>query len=91
MLRKMGATIAIGTDSLASARSLSMVENMRLLGDIPLTELLTYATLNGAKALGIAEEKGSLEVGKRPGLVVLSNIDMQAMCLTAESYARRII
>ena len=91
MLREMRATIAIGTDSLASARSLSMVENMRLLGDIPLTELLTYATLNGAKALGIAEEKGSLEVGKRPGLVVLSNIDMQAMRLTSESYARRII
>ena len=91
MLREMEATIAIGTDSLASARSLSMVENMRLLGDIPLTELLTYATINGAKALGIAKEKGSLEVGKRPGLVVLSNIDMQAMRLTAESYARRII
>ena len=91
MLREMEVTIAIGTDSLASARSLSMVENMRLLGDIPLTELLTYATINGAKALGIAKEKGSLEVGKRPGLVVLSNIDMQAMRLTAESYARRII
>jgi cytosine/adenosine deaminase-related metal-dependent hydrolase len=91
MLREMGATIAIGTDSLASARNLSMIENMRLLGDIPLAELLTYATLNGAKALGIAERKGSIEVGKRPGLVVLSNVDMQAMRITTESYATRII
>jgi imidazolonepropionase-like amidohydrolase len=91
MLREMGATIAIGTDSLASARHISMVENMRLLGDIPLAELLTYATLNGAKALGIEKQKGSLEVGKRPGLVVLSDIDMQAMRISEESYARRII
>jgi imidazolonepropionase-like amidohydrolase len=68
-----------------------MIENMRLLGDIPLAELLTYATLNGAKALGIAERKGSIEVGKRPGLVVLSNVDMQAMRITTESYATRII
>jgi imidazolonepropionase-like amidohydrolase len=87
----MGAQIAIGTDSLASARHLSMVENMRLLGDVPLAELLTYATLNGAKALGIAERKGSIEEGKQPGLAVISGLDMQAMRLTLESTSRRII
>ena len=91
LFRDMGAHIAIGTDSLASARHLSMVENMRLLGDVPLAELLTYATLNGAKALGIAERKGSIEVGKQPGLAVISDIDMQSMRLTAESQSRRII
>ena len=91
LYREMGAQIAIGTDSLASARHLSMVENMRLLGDVPLAELFTYATLNGAKALGIAERKGSIEVGKQPGLVVISGVDMQAMRLTAESTSRRII
>jgi cytosine/adenosine deaminase-related metal-dependent hydrolase len=91
MLREMGATIAIGTDSLASARHLSMIENMLLLGNIPLNELLTYATLNGAKALGIADKKGSLEVGKQPGLAVISGVDMQTMRLTTESESRRII
>lgn len=91
LYREMGAQIAIGTDSLASARHLSMVENMRLLGDVPLAELLTYATLNGAKALGIAERKGSIEVGKQPGLAVISGVDMQAMRLTPESTSRRII
>jgi imidazolonepropionase-like amidohydrolase len=53
--------------------------------------LLTYATLNGAKALGIAERKGSIEVGKQPGLAVISGVDMQAMRLTPESTSRRII
>jgi imidazolonepropionase-like amidohydrolase len=87
----MGAKVAIGTDSLASARHLSMVENMRLLGEIPLAELLTYATLNGAKALGIADRKGSIEIGKQPGLAVISGIDFQAMRLTEESISTRII
>ena len=91
MLRKMGATVAIGTDSLASARHLSIVENMRLLGDIPLNELLTYATLNGARALGIEDKKGSIEVGKQPGLAVISGVDMQTMRLTKESESRRIV
>lgn len=91
LYRELGAQIAIGTDSLASARHLSMVENMRLLGDVPLAELLTYATLNGAKALGIAERKGSIEVGKQPGLAVISGVDLQAMRLTPESQSRRII
>ena len=91
MFREMGAKVTIGTDSLASARHLSMVENMRLLGDIPLDELLTYATLNGAEALGIADRKGSIEVGKQPGLAVISGIDFQAMRLTEESASTRII
>ena len=91
MLREMGATIAIGTDSLASTRHISMVGNMRQLGNIPLAELLTYATLNGAKALGIAEKKGSIEVGKQPGLAVISGIDLHTLQLTPESVSTRII
>lgn len=91
MLREVNASIAIGTDSLASARNLSMVENMRLLGEVPLAELLTYATINGAKALGVANRKGSIEVGKQPGLVVISGVDLQALRLTPESESRRIV
>lgn len=91
MLREMGATIAIGTDSLASARSLSMLDNLRLLGDIPLNELLTWATYNGAAALGIDATKGSLAIGKAPGLVVIEGADLHALSLTPEATSRRII
>lgn len=92
LFRSMGANIVIGTDSLASARRLSMVDNMRLLGDdIPLAELLTYATLNGARAMGIEATKGSLEVGKRPGIVVLSNLDLHGLRLTEDSQTNRVI
>ena len=91
MLRNMGANIAIGTDSLASARSLSMIENLRMFDNIPLNELLCYATINGAKALGIDDIKGSIEPGKRPGLVVIEGVDMRNISLTEESIAHRIL
>ena len=91
MLRSMGVSIAIGTDSLASSRSLSMLDNLRLLGNQPLKDLLTWATLNGARALGIDDLKGSIEVGKCPGLVVIEGADLHEMRLTPESVAHRII
>jgi imidazolonepropionase-like amidohydrolase len=94
MLKAMGATIAIGTDSLASARSLSMVENMRMLGemcDAPLCEILTWATYNGAKALGLEQSMGSIERGKSPGLVVVEGADLQSLRLTPETTTRRVV
>jgi cytosine/adenosine deaminase-related metal-dependent hydrolase len=91
MLDEMGVSIALGTDSLASARTLSMVDNMRLLGDVPLERLLTYATINGAKALGIDATKGSIAVGKCPGLVIIEGVDFTSMTLTNESRSYRLI
>jgi cytosine/adenosine deaminase-related metal-dependent hydrolase len=87
----MNCNIAIGTDSLASARRLSMVDNMRLLGELPLEKLLTYATLNGAKALGIEATKGSIEVGKRPGLVIVEGVDFRTMRLTPTANTYRLL
>lgn len=92
LFRRMGVNIALGTDSLASARRLSMVDNMRLLGDdMPLAELLTCATLNGARAMGIDATKGSIEVGKRPGLVVLAGLDLHNLRLTQDSRTERVV
>lgn len=91
MLEEMGATIAIGTDSLASARRLSMVDNLMLLGDIPLERLLSYATINGAKALGIDATKGSITLGKRPGLVIVEGVDYKTMRLTPEARTYRLL
>lgn len=91
LLEQMNCNIAIGTDSLASARRLSMVDNMRLLGELPLEKLLTYATLNGAKALGIEATKGSIEVGKRPGLVIVEGVDFRTMRLTPTANTYRLL
>ena len=91
LFRMMGLQVAIGSDSLASARSLSMMTNMRILDNIPIEELLCWATINGAKALGLEQELGSIEVGKRPGLVQLFGVDFEHMHLTEESFFQRIL
>ena len=49
---------------------------------MPLTELIEWATINGAKFLGKEHELGSFEVGKRPGVVLIDNIDFEKMRLT---------
>ncbi|MEM1120457.1 MAG: amidohydrolase family protein [Bacteroidota bacterium] len=70
------AKVTIGTDSLTSNWQLSIVEEMKAIAKyqsyIPLETLLTWATLNGAEALGYEGDLGSLEVGKTPGLVLLN-------------------
>lgn len=69
------ARMTIGTDSLTSNWQLSILEEMRTIQRlnswIPFDTLLRWATLNGAEALGFQAELGSLEPGKRPGVVHL--------------------
>ncbi len=90
LLRRNGLEICIGTDSAASNHSLSMLEEVRHLQGIPLSEQLLWATLGGARALKLDHMLGSIEVGKRPGLVLLEGVDWQQMELTERSTMRRI-
>ncbi len=70
--RAAGVRLALGTDSLASAPSLSLWGEAAYAADLhagagePLTptEALRLATLGGADALDIADDLGSLEPGK---------------------------
>jgi aminodeoxyfutalosine deaminase len=76
MLRKNNCKIVIGTDSLASNLSLSVLNELKTLQaslpEIPANELLTWATKNGAESLNIQNIYGSFEKGKRPGIINLS-------------------
>lgn len=71
------ARVTIGTDSLASNWSLSILDELKtivkLYPEIPLQTLLTWATKNGADFLGL-EQLGTIEKGKKPGLNLLKNI-----------------
>ncbi|WP_121352539.1 amidohydrolase family protein [Flavisolibacter nicotianae] len=75
MLRKNGCNLVLGTDSLASNWNLSILDEMKTIRknfpQIPLEELLTWATSNGAKALGMDGFLGSFEKGKKPGVILL--------------------
>jgi imidazolonepropionase-like amidohydrolase len=39
---------------------------------ISFDQLLQWATLNGAEALGMEDEIGSISIGKHPGILALS-------------------
>lgn len=80
---EFGLPVGIGTDGTASNNDLDMFEEMRLAallakgvsGDplaIPAKEALTMATRGGAKAIGIDDMVGSLTVGKRADVAVIS-------------------
>lgn len=68
-----GAKMTIGTDSLTSNWQLSIIEEMKTIRKyasyVSVEEVLTWATINGARALGFDDELGSIEVGKKPRLV----------------------
>nr|WP_121270633.1 amidohydrolase family protein [Pedobacter schmidteae] len=71
MMRKAGIKITLGTDSLASNDGLSILSEMNVLQerfDVPVEELLRWATFNGAEFLEIAQRFGSFEEGKQPGV-----------------------
>jgi len=80
---KAGITVGIGTDGVASNNTLDMVEEMRFAALLPkvvhydseavnAATALRMATINGAKALGLEERIGSLEVGKSADLIVVN-------------------
>ncbi len=91
LLRANKVRIAVGTDSLASNHSLSMLDELKALKGIPLEESLRWATMRGAEALGLDGVMGSFEKGKRPGVVLLTGVDWTDISLTDESETRRLV
>ena len=82
-MRKAGLRVGLGTDGAASNNDLDMFEAMRqaaflhklVASDpraIPAPVALEMATIEGARALGMEKEIGSLEPGKRADLLVVS-------------------
>ncbi len=84
-MKAAGVVVALGTDSLASNDGLDMLAEMRAALEashsraqkadtealLP-SEILRMATLDGARALGWEARAGSLEVGKRADITVVS-------------------
>lgn len=77
MLISHGAELTLGTDSYSSNWQLSIAAEIKTikerLPEIPLEQVLKWATINGAIALGRSNELGSFEKGKIPGVVLLDN------------------
>ncbi len=80
LLRQKNCSLVLGTDSLASNHQLSILSEINTIQkhfpEIPLTEILQWATINGAKALGFDKRLGSFEKGKQPGMVWIKEASM---------------
>lgn len=77
-----GVNVGIGTDGAASNNSLDMFAEMKLAAilakaqtlrssSVPAVDALQMATLNGARALGLDKDIGSIEVGKRADVIAV--------------------
>jgi cytosine/adenosine deaminase-related metal-dependent hydrolase len=79
LLRSENANIVIGTDSYASNWSLNVLDELKTIQqyhpEIPLQEMLQWATINGARALQMDKHLGSFEKGKKPGVVLIKDFN----------------
>ncbi len=76
MMMDNNCNIVLGTDSLASNHSLSILDEMKTIHKnfplISIERLLQWATINGAKALQMENILGSFDKGKKPGVICLN-------------------
>jgi 5-methylthioadenosine/S-adenosylhomocysteine deaminase len=81
-LTDSGVNVGLGTDGPASNNTLDMFETMKIATllqklvylnptILPVYEVLRMATVNGARALGLAKSIGSLEVGKKADVILV--------------------
>ena len=81
-LLKAGVNVALGTDSAVSNNSLDILAEMKMAAltaknialdatVVPAAEAVKMATINGAKALGIDDVTGSLQIGKSADLICI--------------------
>ncbi len=77
LLIKHDCAIVLGTDSLASNHQLDILSEIRTIHqhfpNIEMETMLTWATINGAKALELDNQLGSFEKGKKPGIILIDN------------------
>lgn len=76
----MGIKPCLGTDSLASASSLSIFDEIRFLSKefsgIDSISLFEMATINGAAALGVSDYYGTLEPGKASFMIYSGDVPL---------------
>ena len=99
---KNGVNVSIGTDGNTTNNSLDMFAEMKTLGLLQKAsrwdptvataqELLDFATVNGAKAVGMQDSIGSLEPGKYADVVILDGKAPNLRPLLPENIVANIV
>lgn len=93
--------VGLGTDSVASNNSMDMFKEMMICGLLhkqhrwdpkaaPVQKLLDMSTIDGARAIGMEKEIGSLEVGKKADIISLE-IGVAQWPLTKENVLSHLV
>lgn len=94
LMRDNGLAICVGTDSLSSNDDLDMMSELICIHEnfpeVPMDEIFRWACLNGASFLGKDNIYGTLTPGKKPGIVLVTELDEDGY-LTGRSRSTRII
>ena len=94
LMRENKLDICLGTDSLSSNDDLDMMAELVCLHEnfpeVPMAELFTWASLNGARFLGKDNVLGSIALGKKPGLVIVRGLDENG-CINGSSRSERLV
>lgn len=95
MLMSEECEIVVGTDSLASNKNLSILSELKLIShhfpSVKLEEMIRWATINGARALSEDGNFGKIETGKKPGLLLLENVDLVNFKLLPGTIVTRLV
>jgi cytosine/adenosine deaminase-related metal-dependent hydrolase len=96
-----GINVALGADGAACNNNLSALTEMRLAGLIhkprhgpaamPAAAVLRMATMGGARALGMAGEIGSIEVGKKGDVIVLRRDGLHARPVAGSTIESEVV
>ena len=94
LMRKNALQIAIGTDSLSSNDDLSMIKEIACIHEnfpeVPMNEIFTWASLNGARFLSKDDVLGTIAPGKKPGIVLVDGLDADGN-VTSDSKSVRLV
>ena len=97
-----GVNVSIGTDGNTTNNTLDMFSEMKILGLLQKSsrwdptvcsaqQLLDFATINGAKAVGMQDRIGSIEVGKYADVVILDGKAPNLRPLVPENIVPNIV
>ena len=100
--QKYGVNVSIGTDGNTTNNTLDMFAEMKTLGLLQKSsrwdpvvasaqELLDFATINGAKAVGMQDSIGSIEPGKYADVVILDGKAPNLRPLVPENIIANIV
>jgi len=92
LLQKHACKIVIGTDSLASNSTLSLLDELKTLQQhfpqLSTPTLLSWATYQGAKALRLDKEMGQLTKGTKPGILHINRLSANGVLQQETSIER---